>query len=622
METTPDGQLVETDARKERLLFLLAALVVIVIYSNALTGPFVFDDRPNIVENPYIRLTGLSYDDLKEVIQKSRAPARPVANLTLALNYYFNRYNPVGYRVVNILIHITCGFFLYLLLKSTLNLPALRHRYSYNKWIPLLSAVLWMVHPIQTQSVSYVIQRMNSMATLFYVLSLLLYVRFRMAAHQKSKGLLLSGCILAGALSLGTKEIAVTLPFFIFLTEWFFFQNLSGQWLNRRATVLAALGIFLVALALIYLGPNPLESIKMGYGGREFTLEQRLLTELRVVVFYVSLLLWPHPQRLNLAHDFSLSVSLLQPPSTFVSLLFIAALLIAAITFAKRYTLFSFCTLWFLGNLIIESSVVALELVFEHRTYLPSMMAIFLMVVGVFRFIRPQWLGIGLLCTAAVVGSVWTYQRNTVWADDLVLWRDCAQKSPAKARVYTNLASALVRRGNYIEAVEHYQTALKIKPEYAEPHFNLGIIWAKSGKLSKGMYHFQRAVDIDPLNFKAQNNLGAALLAGGSLDESIDHLQIALKLNPDYPEAHNNLGQAMLLQGNTAAAMAHFKEALRLQPAYAKAHVNLGIVFKQMGRYPEAKQQFEEALRLRPGYEVARRNLDEVLAILNQPDTR
>ena len=622
MNSTSDGQSADSNAQKERLLFLLAALVVIVIYTNTLTGPFIFDDRPQIAENPYIRLTGLSYDELKEVILKSRAPRRPVANLTLALNYYIHGYNVVGYHVVNTLIHILCGFFLYLLLKSTLGLPGLLNRYPYNKWIPLLSALLWMVHPIQTQSVSYIIQRMNSMAAMFYVLSLLLYVRFRIATHKRNKGLWLSGCIVAGLLSLGSKEIAATLPFFIVLYEWFFFQNLNIQWLKRRALVLAIPVIFLIALAMIYFGNNPLESIKSGYNARAFTLDQRLLTELRVVVLYISLLLWPHPQRLNLIHDMPLSVSLFQPTGTVVCLMIIAGLLFAAVFFAKRYPLFSFCTLWFFGNLIMESSVVALELVFEHRIYLPSMMAVFLAVVGIFYFIRSQWLGIGLICIVAAIGSIWTYQRNLVWSDDVAFWRDSVKKSPGLARAYTNLASALVRRGKLEEAVGHYQTALKIKPEYAEPHFNLGIIWATSGKLSKGLHHFQKAVEIDPRNYKAQNNLGAALLASGRLEEAIDHLQTALKLNSDYPEAHNNLGQAMQLQGNKAAAMTHFKEALRLDPDNVKAHVNLGITLKQMGRLQEARQHFEQALRLGPGYEPAQLNLDEILTIQNQPDTR
>ena len=622
MAPSSNAQSAESGTQKEHLLFLLAALLVIIIYSNTLTGPFIFDDRPHIVENPYIRLASLSYDDLKEVIQKSRAPTRPVAIMSLALNYYFNGYNVVGYHAINILIHIASGFFLYLLLKSTLSLPTLRTRYADYKWIPLLTAVLWMVHPIQTQSVSYIIQRMTSMAALFYVLALLLYVRFRLSPRKKNKGLLLSGCILAGLFALGTKEIAATLPLFIFLYEWFFFQNLSVQWLNRRAPLLAAMGFFLIALAVLYLGNHPLETIKMGYEVREYTLGQRLLTELRVVVFYIGLLVWPHPQRLNLAHDVTLSTSLFQPPSTFISLLIIAALLFAAIYYARRYPLFSFCTLWFFGNLVIESSVVALELIFEHRLYLPSMLAIFLAVVGAFRFIRPQRLCMGLLCAAVMAGSVWTYQRNAVWADDLALWQDSARKSPAKARAFTNLASALVRRGEWVEAVEHYHTAIKLKPNAAEPHFNLGFIWAKSGKLSKAMPYFQKAVEIEPLNFKARNNLGAALLASGRYDEAVNHLQIAIKLNADHPEAHNNLGQALLFQGNTTDAMAHIKQALRLEPGYVKAHVNLGIAYKQMGQYQMAIQHFEKALHLRPGYRIAQRNLDAVLAISNSSDTR
>lgn len=610
MNSSPDHPSPQSGSQKERLLFLSAALLVIVIYMNTLTGPFVFDDRPQIAENPYIRLTRLSVSDLKEVVVKSRSPRRPVANITLALNYYIHRYNVVGYHVVNILIHIACGLFLYLLFKSTVNLPELRRRYTVNKWVPLLAAVLWMVHPVQTQSVSYIVQRMNSMAAMFYVLSLLLYVRFRSASRKKIKGVLLSGCILGGLLSLGTKEIAATLPFFIFSYEWFFLQNLSLKWLQRRAPALAALGVFFIVLAFVYLGPTPLESLKGGYTGRDFTLSQRLLTQARVVVFYMSLLLWPHPQRLNLAHDFPLSVSLLQPPSTIVCLLIISGLLFAAVYFARRNPLFSFCTIWFFGNLIIESSVVALELVFEHRTYLPSMLVIFLAVIGVFRFIRPQWLAVGLLCVAAAVGSVWTYQRNSVWADDVTLWRDCVKKSPAKARAYTNLGSALARRGNFEEAAGNYQKALALKPDDAQPHFSLGIILAKQGKLTDGMYHFRKAVQIDPLNAKAQNNLGAALLVGGHLNDAIDHLQTALRLYPDYPEAHNNLGRAMQLQGNTAAAIAHFEAALRLYPDYAGAHVNLGNSLKQMGRAREAEKHFEEALRLQPGYEAARRNTE------------
>ena len=597
---------------------LAAALNVVFIYTDTLSGPFIFDDMPNIRQNPHIRLTHLSFGDLAHVIVKSRAPNRPVANISFALNYYLHRYNVVGYHLVNILIHLTCGLLLYLLVKSTLRITGCGAPSVYEQWIPLFTALLWMIHPLQTQSISYIVQRMNSMAAMFYVLSLLLYIKFRMAAAQKRRWILLGGCILSGFLALGTKENTATLPFFIFLYEWFFFQQLSVHWLKRHALTLTAIAVTLALVSGLYIGVNQLQKIDLGYSLRDFTAGQRLLTELRVVIFYVSLLFWPHPSRLNLDHDFSLSHSLFQPPTTAICLLIILASILGAVCFARRDRLLSFCVIWFFGNLVIESSVIGLELVFEHRTYLPSMLAILLAVVVVFRLIKPQWLGIGLLCMAAALGSIWTFQRNQVWTDDIALWRDCVKKSPQKARSYNNLALALARRGNFKEAMANYQKALMLKPDYARAHYNLGVILAKYGKLDEGVHHLRTAVNLDPNSAEAQNNLGVALLIQGHLDAAIVHLQNALKIVPYYAEAHNNLGKAMQLRGNLPMAVKHYQTAVHLDPGYVKAHTNLGIILKQMGRLEEAKQHLAKALRLFPEHEEARRNLEEILKITHE----
>jgi tetratricopeptide (TPR) repeat protein len=573
---------------------------------------------PNIRENPHIRLTHLSLFDLTHVIVKSRAPNRPVANISFALNYYIHRYNVVGYHLVNILIHLTCGLLLYLLVKSTLRISWPDASSKYRQWIPFFTALLWMVHPLQTQSISYIVQRMNSMAAMFYILSLLLFIKFRIANVPKKKWILLGGCILSGFLALGTKENAATLPFFIFLYEWFFFQKLSIHWLKRHAFTLTAIVITFALVAGLYIGINQLEKIDLGYSLRDFTVSQRLLTELRVVIFYVSLLFWPQPSRLNLDHDFSLSHSLFQPPATAICLVIILASIILAIYFARRDRLSSFCVIWFLGNLVIESSVIGLELVFEHRTYLPSMLAILLAVVVVLRVIKLQWLGIGILCMAAVLGSIWTFQRNQVWTDEIALWRDCVKKSPQKARAYNNLALALAGKGNFNDAITNYRVALKLKPDYARAHYNLGVILAKQGNLNKGIHHLRTAVQIDPNNSEAQNNLGVALLIQGHLDAAIVHLKNALKITPYYAEAHNNLGKAMQLKGNLPMAIEHYQAAVHLDPDYAKAHTNLGIILKQMGRLEEAQQHLEKALRLRPGYEEARRNLKEIVNITDK----
>jgi tetratricopeptide (TPR) repeat protein len=608
-----------TGSHGELLLILAAVLVVIVIYAGTLAGPFIFDDRPHIRENPHIRLTHLGFHEVKDVVLNARSSNRPVANITFALNYYLHRYNPVGYHLVNILIHIACGLLLYRLVKTTLRTPQLRGSFKHDGWIPFFTVLLWLVHPLQTQSVSYIVQRMTSLTAMFFILSLLLFAEYRMATTPKKKLALFAGFICAGLLALGTKETGATLPFFVVLYDVLFFQPTIFAWLKRRAPVLITILILFALIAWMYLGADPLEKIRQGYRLRDFTMGQRLLTELRVVIFYLSLMAWPHPSRLNLEHDFSLSHSLLHPPATALSLAILLVFISAAIYFVKRERLLSFCIFWFFGNLAIESSIIGLELVFEHRTYLPSMGALLAVVVLIRRLIRPQWVSIGLLFAAATIMAVWTHQRNQVWSDDVILWQDCVKKSPGKARPYNNLASVQARMGNFEDALINYQTAIALKPDYAEAHYSIGVILAKQGKLSQGITHFHTALQIDPNNHEAHNNLGVALLARGNPDKAIDHLEKALQLYPDYPEAHNNLGSVLYNRGNIPEAIAHYKAALDLNPGYAKAHNNLGLALIRMERFEEARHHFEEALRLYPGYEDARRNLEAMMATKGQP---
>ena len=198
--------------KRETLLLSLLAIVVILIYADTLTTPFIFDDLNNIRNNPHIRIPALSFENLAWAGFNSPEGRRPVANISFALNYYFNGLNLVGYHVVNILVHLACGIFLYFLAQATLQTPALRWRYEKFGWIPFFTAFIWLVHPLQTQSVTYLVQRMNSLAAMFYVLSMLLYVKFRMTAGRRAKWMYLGGCILAGILAFGTKEITATLP--------------------------------------------------------------------------------------------------------------------------------------------------------------------------------------------------------------------------------------------------------------------------------------------------------------------------------------------------------------------------------------------------------------------------
>jgi len=566
------------------LMLLFITVVVFLIYSKTLVSPFVFDDKNNILKNPHIRLTRLTLFGITSAGFSSPLSNRPTANISFAVNYYFHRYNVVGYHMANILIHITAGILLFIFVETTLHTPSLRSGNETDKWIPFFAAFIWLVHPIQTQSVTYVVQRMNSMCAMFYILSLLFYAKARLEAKNWKKIGMFTGFVIAGIAALGTKEIAGTLPFFTLLYEWYYFQQLSGTWLKRRFFLLVCIFILLALVAMLYLGAHPFDRILSGYDSREFTMPQRVLTQFRVIIFYISLILFPHPSRLNLDHDFSISRALVDPPTTLLAIAGILILGGIAIYLAKKERLLSFCILWFLGNLVIESSVIGLEMVFEHRTYLPSMLVSVLAVVLAYRHIKPKWLCVWVLGVVVLILSIWTYERNRVWNDRISLWKDCVKKSPNKARPHYNLARELESRGSLNEAVHHYFEALRIDPEQAEAHNNLGNVLQKQGKFARAVQHFSEALRIKPDDATVHNNLGVALQKQGNIPEAIRHFSEALRIKPHYDRAHNNIGVAQTKLGNYETAIRHFSDALRIKPDSSEARHNLNVVFKRMAQ--------------------------------------
>jgi tetratricopeptide (TPR) repeat protein len=305
-------------------------------------------------------------------------------------------------------------------------------------------------------------------------------------------------------------------------------------------------------------------------------MSQRVLTELRVIPLYVGRLLYPVPSRLNLDYDFPLSRSLVDPLTTLLSLGVIIAALGLAFLLARKDRLLSFCLFWFFGNLALESSILGLEIVYEHRTYLPSMLFILAAVVLADRNLASKPLKITAACSIVMVLCAWTYERNTVWRSAVSLWRDTVNKSPQKARPRNNLANALKRQGELAEAIAHYKIALSIKPDYA----------------------------------KAFNNLGTALAAAGDIELALVQFRRALALEPRFAEAHNNLGVAMAGQERFQEALAHFATALQFKPDHADAHKNMGMALIRTDRLQEAMEHFQAALALTPDDEEARRYVE------------
>ena len=589
-------------------------LLLCLIYSNTLSSPFVFDDS-RITINTDLHRAGPALWDQVRAGFATLPKTRPVANLTLLLNYHLHGLQVTGYHLVNILIHLMTTVVLYLFVRTLLDLPGQENGEGEagRGWLALATAAIWAVNPLQSQSITYIIQRMNSLAALFMLLSLFLYCRARLTTARPRKGLLFTLSALAGLLALGSKEIAATLPLLLILLEWYFFQDRSLTWLKKRLGWILTGIALLVGVTFLFLGPSPLEAILAGYGERDFTMTERLLTESRVVLYYLGLFLLPLPSRLNLDHDFTLSLSLVEPITTLISLVVIAGLLGLAVRSARRRPLLSFCILWYFINLGIESTFIGLEILFEHRLYLPSMLLVLLLLTFLFRVVIKPHFRLLAVCLVVALFSFWTYERNKAWQSELSLWQDCAAKSPAKARPQKLAGNALMDLGRPREALAYYEEALALAPEDMANHNNMAVALVYLGRLPEARLILDKAVVIEPANPLTHTNLGNILLTQGHPEEALAHYRKAIQLNPDDPDNYTNLGVGLARQGRLTEALEMFNKALKLDPSDSSTHSNMGNVLSSLGRIDEAIIHFTEALRLDPNNGKARRNRDRLL---------
>ncbi len=403
---------------------------------------------------------------------------------------------------------------------------------------------------------------------MFYLLSLLLYLLGRERRHAARRGACWAGALVSWLLALGSKEIAATLPVIIVITEFLFYRDRERPWpgINLAYPLIAAAAT--VAVFLLYLGVDPTTVIAAEYTNRDFSLGERLLTELRVLIYYLSLMVFPLPGRLSIEHTFTISLSIVDPITTLAAAALLSAMLGVALRFAERRPIVSFCILWFLVTLSVESSFVGIELAFEHRLYLP--MFAFALAVAYLFFLTPAHrgamavvLGVVLVATLAMASVV----RNTVWQDPLRLWSDAVAKNPDSYRARNNLGRVLVDRGQPEPAALEFAEAIRIKSDYAEPHNNLGTLLARAGRFEEAMPHFVAAIQLNPRYAQAYNNLGVALLNQGRARDAVLQLDRAIGLAPGYAKDHGNLSRALARRGQSRESCRHLLMALQLDPA-------------------------------------------------------
>jgi len=448
-------------------LFCFLLLLAAISYSNTLYSPFILDDYSAFINNKNLYLQDLSFASLKQLVKTRFGYARVIPIASFALNHYIGQgKSVVSYHVTNIVVHLLATISLAYFISGLLKTSAARNTLEFFRPAYFILAVcgLWALAPVQTNAVTYLVQRMTSMAAMFYFAACGFYIHARLAGKFLHRVFLYLMFLLAALGGFFSKENSFTLPAAILLVEFLCISPHLGAKLVRSIRWYHWL-IFIVAALVVYpLLENYVNSTLKGFSARHFTVSERLLTEPRIVIFYLSLLLLPLPSRMNLEHDFSLSTSLISPPSTLLSFFFIALLFAAAVFHRKKYPLISFGIFWFFLNLLIESSFIPLELIFEHRIYLPSA-GFFLVTVALLdnllsRFDSgsdPQTKKVVFLLFIIMLSasSILTSLRNNDWRDKIALYRDSMEKSPAKARAVSNYAMALGKAGMYEECVTY-----------------------------------------------------------------------------------------------------------------------------------------------------------------------
>ncbi len=587
------------------------------VYRHSFSGPFIFDDLHTIVTNPHIRHLWPLTDTIVAPPEGGLA-GRPLISLSLALNFAFGGLRVWGYHAVNLAIHLAAGLALFGVIRRTLLTDRLRARYGESSaWLAWTAALIWVVHPLHTESVTYIIQRSESFMGLCYVLTLYCVVRGATARRPRRWYLAAVSC---SALGMASKAVMATAPAVVLLYDRVFLAGTFRRaWSQRRSLYLGLAATWgLLAVLLVHASRIPHPTV--GFGFTVISPIEYARSQPGVLVHYLRLALWPSTLCLDYYWPVARSLGEALLPTGII-----AALLWLTGWAWRRRPAVGFLGVVFFGILAPTSSVIPiLDLAFEHRMYLPLAPIVLLAVIGGWELLRRvpvppaahRCLAAGLVAVVAGAFGTLTLQRNEVYRSELSIWNDVVAKRPGNPRAHSNLAVILGRLGRLDEAVAHCAEALRIQSDYAMAINNMGTILARQGKRDDALRYYAKAIDLQAGFAQPHNNIGLELLKQGRIDEAAAHFADALRLQPDYVEAHDNLGVAFASQGKLDEAISHHLEAIRLRPDFTEARNNLGLALANQGRLDEAVAQYAAALRLQPGFAEAHNNLG--LALIAQ----
>ncbi len=593
-----------------------------ICYSNSFYGAFVFDDIRSILNSKAVK----DFGNLSRIYQA--APLRFLPNLTFSLNYFLGKRNPFSYHLLNFLIHLATCYLVFFFVSHLLALSGIgKQKKIVQHLLSLFACLLFAVHPIQTQAVSYIVQRMSLMAAFFYLLTLFLYLKLAAKYAQPSLKKIIKDkqfifyyfiSLLTQLAAFFSKENTASLPFAILLTEYLFFSQSLRKFFKRVILLWPYFLVFFFVyfyLLKINIAVSPDLTVDLPSAAQNSGISRKeyLLTQQSVIVTYIRLLFFPVNQ--NLDYDYPITRDFYSLQSL-LPLSFLLALFFLSFWLVRKNRLLAYGIFFFFISLSIESSIIPIaDVINEHRLYLPSFgFVIFVSVVYylIYRRLcsnqfRRLFIVFGLL--VLIVFSVATYRRNIVWQSDFSLWSDVLKKSPNKARAHLNMGIAYAGQNLYQEAIDELNIAIQMDEDSFEAYNNLGAVYTRLGKKEEAQKYYQIALDINPASVIARYNLAENFLSQGEKEKALMQFQKLLDIYSDFAPAYDKLGVIYFQKGDLDQAKAFFQKAISLDKNYFSSHFNLGVIYEKFNQPNLAIQEYKKVLQLNPGDKLATEKL-------------
>lgn len=582
------------------------AVLGIIIYSNSFDCSFQFDDKSNIITNEAIK----SLSNTKQLWDNDSS--RFLGYYSFAINYHFGELNVWGYHFVNLIIHLLNSFLVFfitiLLFKSPglKDKPITRHAAA----IALTAALFFVSHPLATGAVTYIVQRLASMAALFYFLSVAMYLKARLS-DTKIKYWYFAGTLIAALLAMHTKENAYTLPFALFLIELYFFntKKLTINFKDSRV-LLSILGFFAFIIFTLFNFSFSVFNALPPTNNNPYTITpfNYFFTQLSVIVKYIQLLVLPINQ--NVDYDFPIANSLFEIP-TLLNGLILLSLLILAIYLYNKNKIISFGIFWFFLTLSIESSFIPItDVIFEHRTYIPSFGFFIILSSGIFLFLWDKYKITAIAVVFLLIGSnaILAHQRNKVWKDELTLWTDVVSKSPKKVRGYLNLGYTYGNLQQWDDAITNFNKVNELAPnQHSAAYYNLGIgYWAREQK-EKALENYSAAIKVDPNYADPYQGRGVCYHYLGEFDKALADYSKAISLSPK-PDLYLNRGLIYSNKQQWAAAISDYTMGIVGAPNNSDLYYNRAIAYGSTNEWEKAAADFTMTLKLNPQNKAAYSN--------------